>query len=183
MQNQLTRKITTLGLFAAITVILVHLVNIPLLPNAPFLKFTPADAVILIATFMFGVPEGIIITLIVSLIQGIGIDGSSGIIGIIMNFLGTASYISVAGLIYHKNKTKKQALIALVLGSIAMIITMLICNLIFTPLYMNISRIDILKLIPTIFLPFNAIKGVINSLLTWILYKKTGMLIGKFYKK
>ena len=183
MKNQFTRKLTTLGLFAAITVVLIHLVNFPLLPGATFLKYTPADVIILIATFIFGVPEGIIITAIVSLIQGFGIDASSGIIGIIMNFLGTTTSLVIAGSIYHSNKTKKNALIGLISGSVAMVVTMILCNIILTPLYMEIPRIQVIKLIPTIFLPFNLIKGLINSLATWVLYKRVSHLINKFYKK
>ena len=181
MNNQLTRKITTLGIFAALALAVVHLINIPLLPSAPFLAYTPADAIILIATFMFGIPEGLIITFIVCIVQGFGINANGELIGILMNFLGTASYIAVAGILYKKNKTKKQALLALVSGTLAMILTMIILNILFTPIYTGMPRVAVIKMIPTVFLPFNVIKGVLNSLITWLLYKKTGKLIGKFY--
>ena len=52
-----TRRIITIAVLAAISVVLVALIHFPIFPAVAFLEYDPADIPILIGTFAFG-PEG-----------------------------------------------------------------------------------------------------------------------------
>ena len=119
-----TRKLVTLGLFAAISVILVLIIHVPLFPVVPFLEYDPADIPIIIASFAFGPLSGFALTVVVSILQGITVSASSGVYGIIMHIFSTGSYCLTSGLIYKKNKNKKNAVIALVAGSLVSVVMM-----------------------------------------------------------
>ena len=59
----------------------------------------------------------------------------------------------------------------LALGSVAMVAVMLLWNYLITPLYMGVSREDIVGMLLPVFLPFNLLKAGLNSALILILYK------------
>ena len=52
--KQNTLRLATLGMLAALAVLLVALIHFPLIPAAPFLEYDPADVPILIGTFLYG---------------------------------------------------------------------------------------------------------------------------------
>ena len=80
-------------------------------------------------------------------------------------------------LIKHKKKSLKTAVIGLVCGVVLMVITMLLWNYIITPIYQGVPREVVAGMLPTVFLPFNAIKGGLNAALTFLLYRPViGML-------
>ena len=79
-----TVKIAKMGVLAAISIILVYFVRFPIFPAVPFLEYDPADIPILIGGFAFGPLAGILLTVIVSVIQGLTVSAASGIYGILM---------------------------------------------------------------------------------------------------
>lgn len=60
------RKLTTMGMMAAVSIILVYCVHLPIFAAAPFLEYDPADIPIFICTFLYGPLSGFILTVIVS---------------------------------------------------------------------------------------------------------------------
>ena len=109
-RKQNVRKLTALGMLGAISLILVATVHFPIIPAAPFLEYDPADVPILIGTFAFGPVAGFLLTVVVSIIQGMTVSAASGgPIGIIMHILATGSCVLIAGNIYRRNKTRKTA--------------------------------------------------------------------------
>ena len=95
----------------------------------------------------------------------------SGAYGIIMHIIATTALVTVAGIIYRKQKTRKRAVIGLVLGTLAMAAVMFFANMVITPLFTGMTLGAIMKLMPFI-LAFNIIKAGINSAVTFILYKR-----------
>jgi riboflavin transporter FmnP len=176
---QSTRKLTAMGMLVAVSVILVYLIRFPLLPAAPFLEYEPGDIPIFIGTFLFGPLSGFIITLVVSFIQGLTVSASSGIIGITMHVFATGSFVLVAGNIYKYKKNRKTAVFALGVGVIVMVIMMCIWNIIVTPIFMGIPRSSVLQMIIPVIIPFNLIKSGINSIVTFIVYKKISDFVFK----
>ncbi|MDO4289508.1 MAG: ECF transporter S component [Eubacterium sp.] len=176
--NVKTKTITQLGVLAGMSVLLVYLIHFPIFPAAPFLEYDPADIPILIGTFMFGPLGGIVLTAVVSVLQGLTVSASSGIIGIMMHFFATGSFVLVAGNIYKRKRTRTGAIIALISGALTMTVTMVIWNLVFTPLFMG-TPIDAVKamLIPVI-IPFNLVKTVGNALITFVVYKSVSKVLG-----
>jgi len=147
---------------ASISIVLVYFIRFPIFPLVvPFLEYDPADIPILFTALSFGTIEGLLLTLIVSIIQGVTVSSSSGIVGIIMHILSTGSFVLVAGLIYHRKKTTINAIVALTLGVITSAITMIAWNLIFTPHFMNVSIEVVIGILPFI-IAFNLIKAGVN---------------------
>ncbi|NLY71681.1 MAG: ECF transporter S component [Clostridiales bacterium] len=172
-----TAKLTKMAMLGAISLVLVLLVRIPF-PPAPFLVYDPADVPIIISGFAFGPLAGIIITFVVSFIQAFALGGD-GIIGFFMHMVSTGIFVIVAGLYYKRGKTRKRAVIALVLGVIVMCASMIGWNLLITPIYMGVPREAVLAMILPIILPFNILKGVINALITFIIYKPISRFLHK----
>ena len=61
-----TRKLTTMSVMTALSVILVAMIHFPIFPAVAFLEYDPADVAILICGFAFGPGAGIAVTLVAS---------------------------------------------------------------------------------------------------------------------
>ena len=124
--SQTTRKLTTIAMLAAVSIVLVALIRIPF-PPAPFLEYDPADIPIFICTFLYGPVAGLGLTLVVSVIQGTTFSAGSSIIGIVMHFLATGTFALLAGNIYRRRRTRSGAVVALGAGVAAMTVVMVFC--------------------------------------------------------
>lgn len=165
------RRLTTLALLAAVAVVLVAIIHFPLLPAAPFLEYDPADIPIFIGTFLFGPAAGLALTAVVSVLQGLTVSIGSGVIGIVMHLFATGSYVLVAGNVYRKFRTRRAAVAALALGTLAMTAAMCVWNLVFTPIFMGQSVQDVMGMLLPVFIPFNLMKAGANSVVTFLVYK------------
>lgn len=168
--SEKTSRLAKMALLAAISVVLVVATGWIAFPPAPFLKYDAAVIPILLATFAYGPLAGLSITFVVSAVQAFFLGGD-GIIGFCMHMLATGSFIIIAGCLYRSKKTKKRAVLGLVLGVLGMTVMMLLWNLIVTPFYMGVPREAVLAMLVPIFLPFNLLKGAINAVITFIIYK------------
>ena len=172
-----TAAIAKLAMMTAVSMVLLLLVRIPF-PPAPFLVYDPADVPIYITAFAFGPAAGLIVTLVVCLIQAFMLGGD-GLYGFLMHFVATGIVAVVIGIMYNNCKTKKRAVQALVVGVILATAVMCVMNLIVTPVYMGAPRAAVVAMLPTAIIPFNLLKAGINSILTFILYKRvSGFLHG-----
>ncbi len=176
-----TRKITSMAALAALSVVLVALVHIPMPAPISFLEYDPADIPILICGFAFGPVAGLVVTLIAALIQGLTVSAQSGIYGIIMHILATGAYTLTSALIYTHSKSKKTAALSLVIGSLVMAAVMFGANLLVTPYFMlgavNAQTVGtVLSLMPYI-LAFNFGKALLNGLVTFLVYKRVSPLL------
>ena len=166
-----TVRLAKMGMLVAISIVLVYFIHFPIFPAVAFLEYDPADISILIGTFAFGPLAGILLTVVTSVIQGVTVSAASGLYGIIMHVISTSVLVLVSGLIYKYNKTRKGAVIALLCGVAAMTLVMIGANMIITPLFMGVPRNIVWSLMPFI-AGFNAIKAGINSVVTFLLYKR-----------
>lgn len=166
-----TVRLAKMGMLVAISIALVYFIHFPIFPAVAFLEYDPADISILIGTFAFGPLAGILLTVVTSVIQGVTVSAASGLYGIIMHVISTSVLVLVSGLIYKYNKTRKGAVIALLCGVAAMTLVMIGANMIITPLFMGVPRNIVWSLMPFI-AGFNAIKAGINSVVTFLLYKR-----------
>ena len=175
-QQKKTVRLAKMGMLAAISIVLMMAVRIPF-PPLPFLEYDPADISIMIGTFAFGPLAGLAITVIVSAIQGI-LLASTGPYGIVMHILATGVFVVVAGLIYKHKKSKKSAIIALAAGTLAWVIVMMPANYFITPLFFGMERAAVVPMLPLIAL-FNFLKAGINSVITFLLYKRISGFLHK----
>jgi len=172
-----TKELATMGVLAAVSIILVAFIHFPLFPSASFLEYDPADIPILICTFVYGPLAGFALTIVVSIIQGFTVSAQSGIIGIVMHIIATGSCALVAGYIYEKEKTRKRAIIALSAGVLTMTAAMVIMNLILTPIFMGAPIEVVISMLIPVIIPFNLLKSIINATVTFLVYKKISHLI------
>lgn len=179
MKKNSVHQMATMAMLAAISIVLMYFVRFPILPAAPFLEYDMADVPILIGTFLFGPVKGLILTILVSLIQGFTVSAASGWIGILMHIFATGAFVIIAGTIYRLKPTRLTAFISLVVGSLGMTLVMIPLNLIFTVRFLGVPREAVMAmLLPTI-IPFNLIKAGINSVVTFVVYKSVSRAVDK----
>lgn len=164
------KMLSTLGMLSAMAYVITFLCRISIIPSVPFLDLEFKSAIILIGGFIYGPLPAFLVTCVVCFLEMLTFS-STGIIGCIMNILATAAFVCPAALVYKKKKTLTGAIIGLGAGTVLMTAVMLLWNYLVTPLYMNVSRELIVTLLLPAFLPFNLIKGALNSSATLLLYK------------
>ena len=164
------KTMTSLAMLTAISYVVMLLSK--MLPQvAGFLQLDLKDTVICIGGFVFGPLAAAIISIVVAIVEMFTYS-DTGPIGCIMNMLATGAFCCTASFVYKKIHTRKGAVLGLGLGVVVLTAVMLLWNYLITPLYMtDIKRADIVKMLPTIFLPFNLVKGGLNMALILILYK------------
>ncbi|MCQ2551407.1 MAG: ECF transporter S component [Clostridia bacterium] len=178
MKNKMTTDmIAKMGMMIAVALVL-GFIRFPIIPAVGFLTYDFADIPILITAFAYGPIPGLIVTVLVCFIQAFMLGGD-GIYGFLMHFLASGAFVLVAATFYQRKKTKKQAVVALILASIVMIVLMAVANIYITPFYMaagvdgGIQAVKqmVFQLMPLIVL-FNVIKAALNSGITFVVYKK-----------
>ena len=184
--NNRNKLIAGCGVLIAASVILQYIeFGLPIVPS--FLKFDFSDLPALIGSFAYGPIAGVLICLLKNLIH-LAVS-QSGFVGELSNFILGSIFVGVAGLIYNRKKTKKNAIIACVVGSVAMAIVSVPSNyFIIYPLYYNVlnfpevailgmyqlilpSTNSILEALVIFNLPFTLVKGLIDSLICILIYK------------
>ena len=167
--NTKTRKLTTTAMLCAVAYIAMLLGKI--VPNvAGFLSYDPKDVVVVIGGFIYGPVTALIISVIVSFVEMFTVS-STGFYGLIMNVFSTCSFAIPAAIAYKRMHNMKGAIIGLVFGVIGVSAAMVLWNWIITPIYMGMPRAAVAAMLPTVFLPFNLVKGGINAAITLLLYK------------
>ena len=164
------KTLVTLAMLSAISYVVMCLSKL-IPPVIGFLQLDLKDTVICIGGFVFGPLAAAVISLLVAIVEFFTVS-HTGIIGCIMNMLATAAFCCTASYIYQKKHTRGGAVLGLALGTVVMTATMLLWNYLITPLYMpGFSREQIAAMLPTLFLPFNLLKGGLNMALALVIYK------------
>ena len=172
--SEKNRRYVGIAVFSALSFIVALVCQI-IPPVAGFLSLDFKDAVIAMASFVYGPLAAVLIALIAAFIEFVTIS-STGWYGFIMNFASSAVFSLVASLIYKRKKTLNGALVGFLTAIIATTSVMLLLNIFVTPLYMAqigvpLDTNGIIDMIPLVLLPFNLSKSVINSALAMMLYK------------
>jgi riboflavin transporter FmnP len=163
-------KLTVMAMLCALSFVAVLAIRIPLIPMVPFLEYEPKDVIIVTGGFLFGPMSAAVISIIVSFIEMFTIS-STGIIGLIMNILSTVAFVCPAAYLYKKHHSMKGALIGMIVGTLLMTLIMVLWNYLITPIYMGYPREAVVKLMLPAFVPFNMLKGGINTGITLLIYK------------
>lgn len=182
MRNN-TQRLVRLGLLAAMSIVLVYFIHIPIFPSAPFLEYDMADVPILIGAFLYGPFWGLLLTAVVSVLQWLLVSQGSTWVGALMHFLATGTFVLVSSLIYRRNHTRKSALIGLLLGALSMVAVMIPLNLVFTVEFMGTPRSVVEGMLLPVIIPFNAIKAFLNATFTFLLYKPLSKLFRWEFKR
>ncbi len=184
------RKLTVIAVLGAVATVLMFLeFSIPIIPS--FIKMDFSELPALIAAFAFGPVSGIAVCLIKNIVNLL-FSTSFGV-GSIANFLMGAVFVGVAGFIYQRGKNLKSAILGALMGSLVMGGASLFINYyIVYPIYAQMMtmekimqayqlinpNVDSLWQALLMFnLPFTVVKGFMNVILTFLIYKKVSPLL------
>lgn len=177
-QRDRLRTVTVEALFCALAYVATFVLHIAGIGG--FLTFDVKDMIIATAALAFGPTSGIIISLAVALLEMLTVS-STGVLGALMNFASSAVFSASAGIIYNRipkiKKTFAGAVCAMAASVLSGTLTMLLMNIIITPIYLGTDVKEVLTLIPTLLLPFNLVKCLLNATLVMMVYKPVSILL------
>ena len=190
-----TSKLTLTAVFAALAAILMY-IEIPVFFAPSFYNIDLSEIPILIAGFTMGPLPAAAAELIKILIKLLIKPTSTAFVGEFANLIVGLSLVVPASILYHYNKTKKNAIFSMGIGTLIMTLMAAFMNAFillpaFAYLYGNIpvsALIDMgsavnpaIKNMTTFILlavtPFNILKGVITSFVVVLIYKKISNLL------
>ncbi len=166
--NRSTRiqQMTVTAMLCALAYIVTFLFHFKVM----FLTFDLKDAVLTLAALLYGPVYGIVSASIIALLEFVTIS-DTGVYGLLMNFLSSATFAVVAGAVYKRRRDLTGAVLGMVCAAASMTVVMMVANLLITPFYMGVTIAEVGAMIPTLLLPFNACKAVMNAASVLLLYK------------
>lgn len=169
-----------IAILSAIAFILM-MFEVPLLGAFPWLKIDLSDMPALMGAFAFGPVAGIIIELLKNILNLLLMGTTTSGVGELANFLIGIAFVVPASIIYQKYKTKKAAIMGMIIGTISIIIVGILANIyILLPLYgMHMHGKELMTYIFAGLIPLNGAKAIVNSVVTLVLYKKLSTTIFK----
>lgn len=189
------RTTVQIGMLGAVSAVLMLLsFPVPFLVP-PFVKMDFSELPVLIGAFAMGPVAGVFIELIKNLLNLVLNGSTTGGIGELSNFVIGCAFVVPAGLIYRRNKTKKSALIGMGCGTVFMAALGCLSNaFVMFPLYSTVMGIpmeqfvamgtainsavdNLFTFIILCMAPFNLMKGIVISLITFLLYKRLRVLL------
>lgn len=193
------RKMVFIALLGALSAVLMSLnFKLPFMP--PFLKFDMAALPALFAGFYLGPVAGIFVIIIEIALELLLTGTGTAFVGEFTYLMTSCAFILPASLIYKFSKTKKGALISLIVSTAIVSIVSVLLNLFISlPMYVSLYHMSMDKIIdmcrsvmPLIkdeftllmfgVLPFNIIKYGATSIVTFLIYKRLGKLLGKILR-
>ena len=189
-----THYIAYTAIFAALAGVLM-LFEIPLFFAPAFYKIDLSEIPILICTFYLGPVAGVAAELVKIVVKLILKGTSTAFVGDFANFVVGCSFVLPASMFYHARPGKKTALFGMILGTAVMTVFGSAFNAIYllpkfaalfgmpleaiigmgTKVNSAINSVSTLVLFAVV--PFNLLKGVIVSALTFVLYKRISPIL------
>lgn len=187
--NLSVQYMTRIAILGALSAIL-FMIEVPVIA---FYKLDVSTLPALLGAFSMGPTAGLAILLIKNLF-GL-LHSSSMYVGELADFIMGAAYILPAALIYRYKKSRRNALVGMVVGTVVMIIVAVLVNWkIMIPFYMTAYGMPMEKIVAMaqsampfvdtewelllyVTAPFNLLKGVVLSALTFLLYKRLSPLL------
>ena len=164
------KKLVGMATFAALAYAVTFVFRIPV----QFLTFDAKDAILTIASFIYGPLSAIIMSLIPALIEFITIS-DTGFWGLLMNFVSSAAFSFTASVIYKYKRNFNGAIIGLYAAVVITTAVMVPMNIFVTPVYMGVPRQAVIELLPVLLLPFNFAKSLMNAAITMLIYKPVSL--------
>lgn len=188
------KTMVQIGMLGAVSVVLM-MFEIPLWFAPSFYKLDFSEVPVLIGTFAMGPLAGAAIEFIKILLHLLFKGTTTAGVGDFANFLIGCALVVPAGILYQRKKTRKNAVLGLILGTAIMVVIGSALNaLVLLPTYAKAFGMPMDALVgmgsainPAItnvttfamfaVAPFNLLKGVTVSVITMILYKYVSPLL------
>lgn len=184
-----TRQIVITAVLAAISSIL-FMIEIPVVL---FYKLDLSNVPVMIGTFSMGPYSGITI-LFIKCLTGITHSGT-GMIGELADFFIGLIFVIVCSVFYSKNRTKRSALIGMIISTfLATVAGVIINKFVLIPLFVPENGMKIVtsmaheifpfveseaKFLLFVTAPFNILKGAAITTFTFLIYKRLSAFIHK----
>ena len=184
-----------IAMFTAISVVLMY-IDFPLPFLAPpFYRIDFSEVPILIGAFMLGPCAGVIMEALKNLLMLVIKGTSTAFVGELANFIVGSLLVVPAAVVYHFHRTKKMAVISLIVGAICMTAGGVILNAVYllpkySQLYgmpvsafiemgsaINSSVKDIYSFVAICVGPFNLFKSVVVGVIVMLLYPHLSRLL------
>lgn len=184
------RYMTMTAMLSAVAFVLMMLeFSVPIMPS--FIKLDFSELPALIGSFSMGPLSGVVICLLKNLLH-LPMSSTGGV-GELSNFILGALFVIPAGMLYRRKKGRKSALIGSMIGAVVMALVSVVTNyFIVYPFYTAIMPMDtivaayqviypkadtLLKCLVIFNMPFTFIKGLLNVLITFLIYKHISPII------
>ena len=196
-EAQRTHKLAVAGMLSAVAFVLMYIeFPIPALIPA-FIKLDVSDLPELLAAFALGPVWGVIVTLLKNMLFAILHGTSSQYVGELCNFLLGSVFSFTAGLIYHKSKSRRSALLGAVAGAALMaVISVPVNYFVVYPAYVVVYKMpveviigmyqainpavnDLMTCLALFNLPFTFCKGMLDVVLCFLIYKPLSPILHK----
>lgn len=163
----------------------------------PFIKMDISDIPSLLGAFAIGPMAGVIIQFLKNILNLVLEGTTTAAVGELANFVVGASFAFTAGVIYHKKKTFKNAVIGLIAGTLAMTTVITLANyFVMFPFYakmfgwpisdlvgmgtaINENIVDLKTMMLYSIVPFNLFKGSVVTAITILIYKRLSPILHK----
>lgn len=183
------RYISVTAVCAALAGVLM-LLEIPLFFAPTFYKMDLSEIPVLFCGFYLGPVAAVICELLKVLIKLLLKGTTTAFVGDFANFAIGCAFVLPAAILYHIRKSKKFAIVGLTVGTLIMTVFGSLFNAVYllpkfavlygipldaiismgTAVNSGITSVSTLVLFAVV--PFNILKGVIDSVLTFLLYKR-----------
>ena len=193
-------RLTVAAMMGAVAFVLMYFsFSIPVL--SPFAEFDLSGVAELIGGFILG-PVGAVQIVVIKVLLKLLFKGTSSMFtGELQALLLGLAYVLPAVLYYRKHRTKKGAVMALVLGSACCVVVAVFTNLfIILPFFIWLYGMDwdsivamcsavnpLIKDIPTMVafsvVPFNVVSRSVVSFITLVIYKKISVPMKQLMKE
>ena len=183
------RRVSIIGMCTAIAIVLYTLdFPVPFLAP-PFYKMDFSEIPVLLCGFFLGPSAGVICLALKVLIKLLLTGTTTAFVGDFANFIVGCTLVLPAVIIYHVRKTKKSAMLGLIVGTVSMAVFGSAVNAIYlipefsrlfglslesiigmgAAIHASIDSVNMLALLCVA--PLNLVKGAAVSILTLLLYK------------
>lgn len=188
------RRAAYIGIFAALAAVIMYL-EIPL-PFAPsFYKLDFSEVPVFICSFSMGPVAGVVCELVKVILKLLLKGTTTAFVGDFANFAVGCSFVLPATIFYHAMKSKKGAIAGMAVGTVCMTVFGSLFNAVyllpaFSKLYgmpleaiiamgtkVNGAINSVSTLVLFAVVPFNLLKGVVVSVITFLLYKRIERLL------
>jgi riboflavin transporter FmnP len=159
------RQTVTTAMLAAAAFLLMATIQVPILPQAPFLKYDPSDAVALLGGLTYGPSAGAAIVLIKDVLFLLFRAGSP--FGPLADFIAASTFVVAAAWVYrHRSGSFPRRLLeAALFGATVRVLVMIPTNFVILYLEFGMSPARVAGMLLPAIMPFNALKALINAVI------------------
>lgn len=191
-----SKYIAFIAMSAALGGVLMYF-EIPLFFAPSFYQLDLSEIPVLISSFYLGPVAGVITEFLKVLIKLVLKGTSTAFVGDFANFVVGCTFILPATIIYHTRKTRKNAVLGMAIGTLCMTVFGSFFNAVyllpkFSQLYgipldgivamsqeVNPAIHSVSSLVLMAVVPFNLLKGVVVSVVTFVLYKRVEHVLSR----